>query len=103
EFDDAPLGLTSFGQAIQTFEIADESKVFHPAQALIRGKTVVLSSPHVTKPVAVRYAFKDFLHGDLFGVNGLPVSSFRTDDCCYGFLFSFFPGKREKTLVASDI
>ncbi|MCC2598940.1 sialate O-acetylesterase [Sphingobacterium sp. FBM7-1] len=80
EFDDAPLGLTSFGQAIQTFEIADESKVFHPAQALIRGKTVVLSSPHVTKPVAVRYAFKDFVHGDLFGVNGLPVSSFRTDD-----------------------
>src|SRR5690606_4611302 len=80
EFDDAPLGLTSFGQAIQAYEIADESKISHPAQARIRGKTAELSSPHVTKPVAVRSAFHDLVPGDLFGVNGLPVSSFRTDD-----------------------
>ncbi|MBD1420507.1 sialate O-acetylesterase [Sphingobacterium chuzhouense] len=80
QFNDAPLGLTSFGKEIKTFEIAGEDKVFRPANAIVKGKTVVVSSPHVAKPVAVRYAFKDFVMGDLFGVNGLPVSSFRTDD-----------------------
>lgn len=79
-FDDAPLGLTSFGKEIKTFEIAGEDKVFYPAQALIQREGVLVSSPHVVKPVAVRYAFKDFVVGDLFGTNGLPVSSFRTDD-----------------------
>lgn len=79
-FDDAPLGLTAFGAEITTFEIAGENKIFYPASAIIQGKIVVVSSPHVAKPVAVRYAFKDFVVGDLFGVNGLPLSSFRTDD-----------------------
>src|SRR5690606_34619845 len=103
EFDDAPLGLTSFGQAIQTFEIAHVSKAFHPAPALIRGISVMLSTPHVTKPVDVRYTIKNYVHGVLFGVNGLPVSSFRTDDRCHGYLFPIFPQKREQKLGASDI
>ena len=30
-------------------------------------------------PIAVRYAFKDWAEGDLMH-DGLPVSSFRTDD-----------------------
>jgi sialate O-acetylesterase len=30
--------------------------------------------------VAVRYAFKDFVVGDLFSNEGLPATSFRTDD-----------------------
>jgi len=34
----------------------------------------------VPQPVAVRYAFKDFIVGDLFNTEGLPASSFRTDD-----------------------
>lgn len=79
-FADAPLGLTSFGKAITTVEIAGDNKIFHPAQAVIQGKTLVVSSPSVSAPVAVRYAFKDFVQGELFGVNGLPVGSFRTDD-----------------------
>ena len=37
-------------------------------------------SPSVPEPVAVRYAFKDFIIGDLFNIEGLPASSFRTDD-----------------------
>ncbi len=79
-FKDAPLGLSSFGKELQTFEIAGEDKIFHPAQAIINGKTVTVSSLRVPAPVAVRYAFKDFVLGDLFGVNGLPASSFRTDN-----------------------
>lgn len=79
-FKDAPLGLTSFGKEITTVEVAGEDKVFHRATAIVQGKSLVVSSPRVAKPLAVRYAFKDFVVGDLFGVNGLPVGSFRTDD-----------------------
>ncbi|MGO1244111.1 MAG: sialate O-acetylesterase [Sphingobacterium sp.] len=79
-FKDAPLGLSSFGNELGAFEVAGEDQVFHSAQAVIKGKTVVVSAPQVSRPVAVRYAFKDFVVGNLFGVNGLPVGSFRTDD-----------------------
>ena len=66
-----------------TFEIAGADKHFYPAKAIISGSTVVVSSEQVKEPVAVRYAFKDFVTGDLFGTDGLPVSSFRTDDWDY--------------------
>jgi len=79
-FKDAPLGLTTFGKEIKNLEVAGENKVFVPATAVIQGKSLLVSSPSVPKPVAVRYAFKDFVLGELFGVNGLPVSSFRSDN-----------------------
>jgi sialate O-acetylesterase len=79
-FEHAENGLTSFNKPIQNFEIAGKDKMFYPAQAVISGSVTIVSSPLVKEPVAVRYAFKDFIIGDLFGTNGLPVSSFRTDD-----------------------
>jgi sialate O-acetylesterase len=79
-FEHAENGLTSWTKPLQYFEIAGKDKTFYPAQAIIAGSTVVVSSPLVKEPVAVRYAFKDFVTGDLFGTNGLPASSFRTDD-----------------------
>ncbi|QEM05264.1 sialate O-acetylesterase [Mucilaginibacter rubeus] len=79
-FEHAENGLTSFNKPIQNFEIAGKDKMFYPAQAMISGSVIIVSSPLVKEPVAVRYAFKDFVVGDLFGTNGLPVSSFRTDD-----------------------
>uniref|UniRef100_F4CDE6 Sialate O-acetylesterase n=1 Tax=Sphingobacterium sp. (strain 21) TaxID=743722 RepID=F4CDE6_SPHS2 len=79
-FKHAPLGLSAFGGELHNFEIAGEDKVFYPAQGLIKGNTVILSSPSVVKPLAVRYAFKDFVRGELFSTAGLPVASFRTDD-----------------------
>jgi sialate O-acetylesterase len=42
--------------------------------------TVTVYSHLVKEPIAVRYAFKDFVDAELFGTGGLPVSSFRTDD-----------------------
>jgi len=76
------MGLTSYEKPLLLFEIAGENKVFIKAQAYIDGEkgTVVVSSPLVKEPKAVRYAFKDFVVGELFGTGGLPVSSFRTDD-----------------------
>ncbi len=79
-FDDAPLGLSTFGKALTSFEIAGEDRVFHPATAKIVGGKVVVSAKEVMLPVAVRYAFKDYVVGTLFGTNGFPVSSFRTDN-----------------------
>ena len=79
-FDNAENGLTSWNKPLEYFEIAGKDKAFHPAQAAISGSVIIVSSPLVKEPVAVRYAFKDFVIGDLFGTNGLPVSSFRTDD-----------------------
>ncbi|WP_461451528.1 sialate O-acetylesterase [Mucilaginibacter sp.] len=85
KFKYAVNGLTSFLKELNTFEIAGEDKHFYPAKAEISGAYVTVSNSQVAKPVAVRYAFKDFVVGDLFGTDGLPVSSFRTDDWDYSF------------------
>ncbi len=79
-FSHAPNGLTTFGKELSCFEIAGADKVFYPAKALITQNGISVKSESVPQPVAVRYAFKSFVVGDLFGTNGLPVSSFRTDD-----------------------
>jgi sialate O-acetylesterase len=79
-FDDAPNGITAYGKEVNGFEIAGEDKVFHPAKAELRRKSVVLTSDKVAKPVAIRYLFKDFAKAELFSTGGLPVSSFRTDE-----------------------
>lgn len=79
-FDNAPNGLTSFGKELSCFEVAGENKRFYPAKAFISGDGDTLFALQIAKPIAVRYAFKDFIVGDLFSTDGLPVSSFRTDE-----------------------
>ena len=83
-FRNADLGLTSYYKELENFEIAGEDKKFYVAEACIIKQDnkvyVEVGSQSVSNPVAVRYAFKNFVVGDLFGVAGLPVSSFRTDD-----------------------
>jgi sialate O-acetylesterase len=80
KFKNNPNGLTSFGKPLTQFEIAGADKIFRTATANIRNGTIVLSSPLITAPIAVRYAFKDFIMGELFSTEAFPVSSFRTDD-----------------------
>jgi len=79
-FSNATNGLTSYGKELSCFEVAGENRRFYPAIAYITGTGVSLFSPSVNKPVAVRYAFKDYVRGDLYNTEGLPASSFRTDD-----------------------
>ena len=79
-FNNAVNGLTSYGKELSCFEVAGSNKRFFPASAFITGKGISMFSPSVSEPVAVRYAFKDFIIGDLFNTEGLPASSFRTDD-----------------------
>lgn len=79
-FSHAENGLSSFGKTLSAFEIAGDDKVFYPATAKITVAGVVVQSEQVKTPIAVRYAFKDWVAGDLFSNEGLPASSFRTDD-----------------------
>ncbi len=83
KFKDVANGLTSYLKELTTFEIAGADKHFYPAKATINGSSVNVSSDTVKQPMAVRYAFRDFVVGELFGTDGLPVSSFRTDDWDY--------------------
>jgi sialate O-acetylesterase len=79
-FDHAENGLTTFGKELTNFTVAGENKRFVKATAFITGEGITLFSPAVEKPVAVRYAFEDFVVGELFNTEGLPASSFRTDE-----------------------
>lgn len=79
-FNHASDGLNSFGRELTGFEIAGADRIFYPAKAEIVLNTVELSSSSVSDPIAVRYAFDNYAEPSLFGINGLPVSSFRSDD-----------------------
>ena len=79
-FEHAKNGLTTFGKDLKNFKVAGENKNFVPAQAFITNQGISVYAPNVEKPVAVRYAFDDFVIGELFNTEGLPASSFRTDD-----------------------
>lgn len=78
-FDHAD-GLTSGDGAPTCFTIAGEDRVFHPAEARIEGRSVVVASPAVPAPVAVRFAWGAADGPNLRNGAGLPASSFRTDD-----------------------
>ena len=66
---------------LKRFAIAGEDKKWVWADAVIEGKTVVVSSPEVPKPFAVRYAFSLNPVGcNLYNNEGLPASPFRTDE-----------------------
>lgn len=86
-FNNAPNGLTSYGKTLSCFEVAGPNKRFYPATAVITWAGITLFSPSVSEPVAVRYAFRDFITGDLFNTEGLPASSFRTDNWDSGLPF----------------
>ena len=64
----------------KNFEVAGSDRVFHPAtKAWVSRNHVYVVCDEVKQPVAVRYAFKDWVEGDLMH-DGLPVSSFRSDN-----------------------
>ena len=68
------------GPKLQGFAVAGEDKIFHWADAVIDGNTVVVSCAKVVKPVAVRYAWgNDHPWANLFNKDGLPALSFRSD------------------------
>jgi sialate O-acetylesterase len=73
-------GLAAKDGALKGFMIAGEDKVWKPATTRIDFNKVIISSPEVPKPVAVRYAWQDWPECNLVNSAGLPASPFRTDD-----------------------
>jgi sialate O-acetylesterase len=73
-------GLTASGRPLQSFQVAGADRVFHPAAAVIRDDTVVVRSPAVPLPVAVRYAWSNAPEANLYSGAGLPAAPFRSDD-----------------------
>lgn len=80
-FDNAGDGVSSLGEA-EGFEVAGEDKVFHPAKVRFSWDQyrAYVSSEEVPAPVAVRYCFRNFQIGNVFGMSGLPLVPFRTDN-----------------------
>jgi sialate O-acetylesterase len=71
---------TSDGRPPRAFAIAGADRRWHWAEARVEADTVVVSSPAVPRPVAVRYAWADNPEATLRNGEGLPASPFRTDD-----------------------
>ncbi len=73
-------GLVAKDGELKGFTIAGKDQKFVPAKAEISGEQVVVGSPEVTEPVAVRYGWLNCPEVNLFNKEGLPASPFRTDD-----------------------
>src|ERR1051325_1710335 len=79
-FDHVGKGLEARGGELTGFAICGEDKKFVWAKAEIRGDKVIVSSPEVARPVAVRYGWADYPVVNLWNKDGLMASPFRTDD-----------------------
>jgi sialate O-acetylesterase len=76
-FDHTGGGLTSKNGPLRGFEVAGADQKYFPAQAKIDGETVVVSSPSVAVPVAVRYGWAANPDCNLYNGANLPASPFR--------------------------
>jgi sialate O-acetylesterase len=79
-FDNVGAGLECRGEKLTGFAVAGADRKFHNAEAEIRGDTVVVHSPAVEKPVAVRFGWANYPVVNLWNKDGLPATPFRTDD-----------------------
>jgi sialate O-acetylesterase len=79
-FDNVPNGLKTTGQNIIEVYVAGADKIFYVATAKIDKDKLIVYSPKVAQPAAVRFAFSNAAMGNLFSKEGLPVNPFRTDD-----------------------
>lgn len=77
-FDHVAGGLVVKGDTLGEFSIAGEDRVWHWAKARVEGDTVVVSSPDVPEPIAVRYAWQANPVANLYNEAGLPAVPFRT-------------------------
>jgi sialate O-acetylesterase len=80
-FDGAENGLELRGGDMGAFEVAGEDGAFVRASAVsgtgAHGKgTLLVSSPEVPEPCAVRYAWKAYCGVPLYGADGLPAPPF---------------------------
>jgi sialate O-acetylesterase len=85
--DEKPLIRNSPHSELEGFAICGEDHKWVWADAKIDGNDVLVWSPNVPAPVAVRYAWADNATCNLYNKDGLPAGTFRTDH---------FPGLTDK-------
>jgi len=78
-FDSAEGLATRDGNSPDWFEIAGKDGDYKPAVAEIKGSTVLLSSPDVSRPVAMRFAWHKLATPNLMNGAGLPAPAFRAE------------------------
>jgi sialate O-acetylesterase len=80
-FDHIGKGLVLLKKTSNSnFMIAGTDRIFVKAEVKVVGNKIIFSNNNVQKPVAVRYGWSNFVDGNLYNTEGLPASSFRTDD-----------------------
>jgi hypothetical protein len=72
-------GLVAKDGDLKGFTVAGADKQWVKATARIDGDRIIVSSPEVKQPIAVRYSWAANPDGNLFNGAGLPASPFRTD------------------------
>ena len=81
EFANSGSGLISKdGKPLTDFMIAGDDKKFVPADAMIKGNKIIISSPLVSNPAHVRFEWDEGGKPNLFNKEGLPAVPFRTDN-----------------------
>jgi len=80
KFKNVGQGLEAKDGDLKGFTIAGEDKAFYNAIAKIEGETVVVTCDKVTAPKAVRFGWANYPVVNLWNKDGLPASTFRTDD-----------------------
>ena len=73
-------GLMAKDGELKGFTIAGADGQFTSATARIEGQKVVVESPAVAKPAAVRYGWANTPDVNLFNKEGLPATPFRTGE-----------------------
>lgn len=76
-FDHAQGLHTEHGE-LTSFEVAGDDGIFHPAEASIDGKTILVQSPQVAAPRTARYGWANSPECHLYNAAGLPASPFTT-------------------------
>jgi sialate O-acetylesterase len=79
-FKNAENGLEARGGDLTGFTVAGKDGKFVHARAELQGNQVIVSSPAVPEPAAVRFGWAEYPVVNLWGKDGLPASPFRTDD-----------------------
>ncbi|MFI3283044.1 MAG: sialate O-acetylesterase [Rikenellaceae bacterium] len=80
-FDNTKIGvITHNNEEVKDFEIAGDNGEFVKADARIEKGVVIVSAKSVKEPKYIRYGFKNWFKGTLYNVEGIPASSFRTDE-----------------------
>ena len=79
-FDHAEGGLKIEGPELLHIMIAGRNRKFVPARAEIQGETLVVFSPEIDDPAAVRFGWGNTDQTNLFNAGRLPAGPFRTDN-----------------------